>query len=250
MKSLTFCLLLFFYAFVIDAQKVLIHSHNDYEQAEPLTNAIRNKVYSFEADVYLVNDTLKVVHDKKDLATAPSLNDLYIQPIVNLFKTNHGHISNDINYAPILMIDIKEKGEEVLNALVKLLSVYPSVFDRKVNSKAIQIVISGDRGNISKWPSWPSFILFDGRINEQYDKAQLERVAFISDSYFNYAKQKDSTDLLIQQLAKRSHEIKKLLRLWGAPDNSTTWDRLKELGVDITNTDKIEECRKYFAAKQ
>jgi len=250
MKSLTCYLLLVFCSFAIDAQKVLIHSHNDYEQAEPLTNALRNQVYSFEADVYLVNDTLKVVHDKKNLATAPSLNALYIQPIVNLFKVHHRHISDDDKYTPVLMIDIKEKGEDVLNALVKLLSAYPSVFDRKINSKAVQIVISGDRGSISKWTSWPSFILFDGRINEQYDNGQLEKVAFISDSYFNYAKQKDSADLLIKQLAKRSHEIKKLLRLWGTPDDPSTWDRLRGLGVDITNTDKIEECRKYFATKQ
>lgn len=250
MKSLTFCLLLFLYTFAIDAQKVLIHSHNDYEQAEPLTNAIRNKVYSFEADVYLANDTLKVVHDKKDLATAPSLNSLYILPIVNLFRANHGHISDDFKYAPILMIDIKERGEEVLNALIKLLSAYPKVFDRKVNSKGVQIVISGDRGNLSKWTSWPSFILFDGRINEQYNKTQLAKVAFISDSYFNYAKQKDSTDLLIQQLAIKSHQKNKSLRLWGTPDNPTSWDHLRELGVDITNTDKIEECSKYFAVKQ
>jgi len=250
MKSLIFYLIFNCCFFAIDAQKVLIHSHNDYEQAEPFTNALRNKVYSFEADVYLVNDTLKVVHDKKDLATAPSLNALYIQPIVNLFKIHHGHISDDHSYAPILMIDIKEKGEEVLNALVKLLSIYPSVFDRKVNSRAIQIVISGDRGSISKWTSWPAFILFDGRINEQYDNTQLERVAFISDSYFNYAKQKDSTDTFIKQLATQSHQKKKLIRLWGAPDNPISWTHLKELGVDITNTDKVEECRKYFAAKQ
>ena len=250
MKLLAFYLIFNCCFFALDAQKVLIHSHNDYEQAEPLTNAVRNQVYSFEADVYLVNDTLKVVHDKKDLATAPSLSSLYIQPIVNMFKTHHGHISDDANYAAVLMIDIKEKGEDVLNALVKLLSAYPSVFDRKVNKKAVQIVISGDRGNISKWTSWPSFILFDGRINEQYDKAQLKRVAFISDSYFNYAKQKDSTDLLIKQLAIKSHQMNKLLRLWGTPDNSTSWTHLKELGVDFVNTDKVEECRKYFAAKQ
>jgi alkaline phosphatase len=246
MKLLISCLLSMIYSFVIPAQNVLIHSHNDYEQVEPLANALRNKVYSFEADIYLVNDTLKVAHDKKNLLTAPSLNSLYIQPIVNLFQTHHGRISSDSSYAPILMIDIKEKGEEALNALVKLLSTNLSVFDRKKNSKAVQIVISGDRGDILKWPSWPTFILFDGRINEQYSKEQLERVAFISDSYFNYTKQKETTDSLIKQLAIKTHQMKKLLRLWAIPDNSSSWTHLRELGVDIINTDKVAECRKYF----
>ena len=250
MKSFIICILLIAAGVTIYSQNILIHSHNDYEQAEPLVKALRNKVYSFEADIYLVNDTLKVAHDKKDLATAPSLESLYILPIVKLFEINHGRISNDVKYAPVLMIDIKQNGEAVLNALVKLLSPHTRVFNKKLNQKAVQIVISGDRGDRSKWTSWPSYIFFDGRINEQYSKEQLQRVAFISDSYSNYAKQKDSADLLIKQLAKKTHQLKKLLRLWAIPDHSSSWMHLRELGVDIINTDKVEECRKLFAAKQ
>jgi len=250
MRSAIFLLFIVLCSTVGRSQTVLIHSHNDYEQAEPLTNALRNQVYSLEADVYLVNDTLKVAHDKKDLYKAPSLGSLYIQPIVDLFNIHHGHISSDHDYAPVLMIDIKENGEAVLTALVKLLSPHSSVFDRKINSKAVQIVISGDRGDLSKWTSWPLFILFDGRINEHYNKEQLERVAFISDSYLNYAKQKDNTDLSIKQSAEKAQQLKKLFRLWAIPDNSSSWKQLQKVGVDIINTDKVQECRNFFAAKQ
>jgi alkaline phosphatase len=249
-RSFVLFIFLFLSLEKIKAQTVLIHSHNDYEQPEPLTNALRNKVYSLEADVYLVNDTLKVAHDKKDLATASTLHSLYIQPIVDLFHANKNSISSDKKYSAVLMIDIKENGEAALNALLKLLSAYRSVFDRKVNSKAVQIVISGDRGAVSKWTSWPSFILFDGRMNEQYDKAQLKRVAYISDSYLNFAKQKENTDSLIGQLAIQTHRLKKILRLWAIPDNPASWSHLRKLGVDIINTDKVEECRKYFATKK
>lgn len=248
MKLFIACLILILPGFVSTGQKVLIHSHNDYERPEPLLNALRNKVYSIEADVFLVNDTLKVAHDKKDLATAPTLLSLYIQPIVNLFHSHNGRISNDAAYAPVLMIDIKENGNAVLTRLVSLLASHASVFDRHKNPGAIQIVISGDRGDRSNWTSWPSFVLFDGRIGEQYDKPQLERVAFISDSYFNYARQKDSTDYLIKQLAEKSHQMKKLLRLWAIPDNPLSWSHLWELGVDIINTDKVSECRNYFSS--
>ena len=248
MKQLILCYLIVFCNLIAGSQTILIHSHNDYERAEPLVNALRNKVYSLEADVYLVNDTLKVAHDKKGLANASSLLSLYIQPIVKLFHAHNGHISTDSAYAPVLMIDIKENGDGVLTRLIKLLSTHASVFDRQVNPKAVQIVISGDRGDRSKWTSWPSYIFFDGRSSEQYDKAQLERVAFISDSYFNYAKQKDSTDSMIKQLADKSHQLKKLLRLWAIPDNASSWSHLRALGVDIINTDKVTECRKYFSS--
>jgi alkaline phosphatase len=213
-----------------------------------LVNALRNKVYSLEADVYLVNGELKVAHDRRDLASAPSLDSLYLQPIIDLFKTNHGRVSTDNNYAPLLLIDVKENGEAALRALTKCLSLYPSVFDRRVNRAALQVVISGDRGNPSQWTSWPSFILFDGRVNEQYNKAQMERVAFFSDSFANYTRQKANTDSLIKQLAEKVHYSGKLLRLWAIPDNPSGWMQLRQFGVDIVNTDKVTECRAYFSA--
>jgi len=239
--------LLFLCGFTSPAQDVLIHSHNDYQQSEALVNALRNKVYSLEADVYLVHGELKVAHDKKELDSAPLLLDLYLQPIITLFQKNHGHISSDSSYTTILMIDIKENGRAALEALSKLLSLHRSVFDKSVNRAAVQVVISGDRGDRSLWTSWPSFIFFDGRIDEQYNNAQLGRISFISDSYSNYTQPRDSTDSLIKQLAEKVHHLKKLLRLWAIPDTPTSWAQLRELGVDIINTDRVRECREYFS---
>jgi alkaline phosphatase len=230
----------------VASAQVRIHAHNDYQKAEPLVNALRNKAYSLEADVYLVNDTLKVAHNKNELATAPTLFSEYLQPIIHLFQTHHDHISDDSNYAPILMVDIKENGESALQALVKLLSAYPSVFDRSINKAAVQIVISGERG--SMWTVWPATILFDGRPNENYDAATLERVAFVSDSYLHYSDHsKNNADTLLHQAAEKVHAMKKLFRLWAIPDNPASWDHLLQLGVDIINTDKITECRNYFS---
>jgi hypothetical protein len=244
-------LLLLLPAYSVLAQPPLIHAHNDYQKPEPLGNALRNKVFSLEVDVYLVNDTLRVAHDKKEVVNAPSLNALYLQPFVNLFLKYNNHISNDSSYAPILVIDIKESrllsgGREVLNKLAKVLANYPSVFDRSFNKKAVQVVISGDRGPLSSWTSYPAFILFDGRPNEVYDSATLQRVAFISDSYFNYSSAAGNTDMRLQQLVQKVHGKNKLLRLWAIPDNAGSWNHLHQLGVDIINTDKVSECRKYF----
>ena len=241
------------------AQPPLIHAHNDFQRPEPLTNALRYRVYSIEADVFLVNDTLRVAHDEKDLATAPSLWNLYLQPIINLFTYNNGRISPDTGYAPVLMIDVKKSSRAVLANLVQQLSAYPSVFDRSINPYAVQIVISGDRpprkkteedpdGELS-WTRYPRYIFFDGRPKETYDKATLQRVAIISDSYFNYVIPSDSIDHHIRQLVQQVHSMGKLLRLWATPDSPIAWERLQKLGVDIINTDKVAECRYFFADK-
>lgn len=231
------------------AQPPLIHSHNDYQQAEPLTNALRNKVYSIEADVYLLNGELRVCHDKKDLPMAPSLLSLYIQPIIDSFRANKGHLTADKNYSLALMIDIKESGQVALASLVKLLSSYQSVFDKSVNTSAAQVVISGDRGDPSTWPSSPSFILFDGRPNEHYDGQILNKVSFISDSYLNYTRKQDSIDASIKQTVEKIHAMKKLVRLWAIPDNPPGWVHVRGLGVDIINTDRVSECRAQFSSQ-
>lgn len=234
------------FTFLARAQPPLIHSHNDYQKPEPLTNALRNKVFSIEADVYLINDTLRVAHDKNELPSAPALNVLYLQPIIDLFSQHHGRISNDSSYTPILMIDIKENGKAVLDKLVKELAAHGSVFNRLANPKAVQVVISGDRGPLSSWVEYPAIILFDGRPGEVYDSATLKKCAFISDSYLNYILPAGNMDMRLQQLAQKVHSMNKLLRLWAIPDNPGSWSHLQQLGIDIINTDKVAECRKYF----
>ena len=245
MKWLLLSILFASTCFVSVAQP-FIHSHNDYDQPEPLTNALRNKAFTIEADVYLTGRGLLVAHDRKDLGSAKTLDSLYLQPIINLFSQHSGKISEDSTYAATLMIDIKDSGIAVITELIKLLAPYPSVFDRSVNAKAVQIVISGSRGTISRWAFYPSYIFFDGRPKEVYDGATLRRVAFISDSYFNYIIIPDSTNSRIEQLVQKVHGMGKPLRVWGIPDNTESWKNIRDLGVDIINTDKVEECRNYF----
>ena len=244
MKWLAVSVLLFCFA-VLQAQP-LIHAHNDYKRNEPLTNALRNKVFSIEVDIFLVGKRILVAHDTAELATASTLDSFYLQPIIQLFRKHKGTISEDTAYSPILMIDIKEKEnvEPAIAALIKLLSAHPSVFDRSVNAKAVQLVISGNRGASSKWTSYPPYIFFDGRPKENYDSNTLQRVAFISDSYYNYAGKQEIS--FIEPLVKKVHSMGKLLRLWGNPDNPGSWKLLHQQGVDIINTDKVEECSDYF----
>lgn len=244
MKNFPLFLLVFF-SVAAAAQQPLIHAHNDYEKPEPLFNALRNKPFTIEADVY-PGDGLFVAHDKKDLQPARTLVTMYLAPIVQLFAAHNGHISDDTAYAPVLMIDIKENNAAVVAELLKLLAPYGNVFDRSINPQAVQIVLSGERGNVDAWKHYPPCIFFDGRPYEQYDSAAIKRVAFISDSYMNYMSPKDSIDIKLQELVADTHKKGKLLRLWAIPDNETYWNKLYSMGIDIINTDKVAACRACF----
>src|SRR5690349_6135073 len=117
MKLLAF---LFFLALpVCVISQVKIHAHNDYEKPTPLFNALNSQVFSVEADVFLVDGKLRVAHSADQLDRAKTLNELYIDPIVALFKKNKGYISADTGYKVALMIDIKTGGEEAIREVAR-----------------------------------------------------------------------------------------------------------------------------------
>lgn len=226
----------------ISAQ-VLIQSHNDYEKPRPLFDALKFKADIIEADVFPVGGKLLVAHSRNHLDSTRTLNSMYIDPIVHLFEENKGRISSDTGYRIILMIDIKEKPVEVLQILTSIINPLRKYFDRTQNPGAAQIVLSGDRGPVSSWTNYPSYIFLDGRPFEKYDAATLERVALISDSYSNYS---TTGSAGIQQMINEVHRQKKPVRLWGAPDNEAGWKFLLDAGVDVINTDHIETRIKRF----
>jgi alkaline phosphatase len=222
--------------------QVKIHAHNDYEKSLPLFNALNSRVYSIEADVFLRGGDLLVAHSADQLANAKSLKESYIQPLVGLFKKYRGQVSGDTGYKVALMIDIKQGGEEAIRALCRMVEPNRSVFDRSRNPHAIQVIISGDRGNIKNWISFPSYIYFDGRPADLYDEETMKRIACISDAYASYAENKEKVQAVLQKV----NEWGKPFRFWGTPDNEFYWKYFRDAGVHIINTDKPDVCRSFF----
>ena len=57
------------------------YSHNDYENARPLTDALTLGFVGAEADVFLVDGVLRVGHDRKAARTGGTLEALYLAPL-------------------------------------------------------------------------------------------------------------------------------------------------------------------------
>ncbi len=247
MKTILFCLLFVLAAAYSQAQ-TNIHSHNDYSQPHPLTNAIESRAWSIEVDVFLVKGDLLIGHSLKETSRKKTLQKIYLHPITNLFKQHKGQLSADPQYAPHLVIDIKQNGPEVLKALVEVLEPLRNYFDRSVNPKAVQIIISGDRGPIELWKDYPPFIQFDGRPYEIYDQNTLDKIAMISDNYFNYIETRTNRgdSLKIKQVVSKAHAVRKPMRFWGSPDNEAIWKFLVQCGAEILNTDKPKACRNFL----
>jgi YVTN family beta-propeller protein len=215
------------------------HSHNDYAQQKPFHLAFNEGFGSIEADIHLVNNTILVGHDAKDLLATNTLENLYLKPLIAY---------NQSDRKLQLLIDIKTEAIPTLDQLVKLLEKYPSI----IKNKNIRIVISGNVPLPELFERYPDYIWFDGRLSIKYTVSQSVRVALISEDYFKVIDYKpkwplDSlttakTKLFIDQV----HQLNKPVRLWASPDNTASWEQFMQWGVDYINTDKINQLADYL----
>src|SRR5215469_13755458 len=67
------------------------HSHNDYEQRTPFWLAWNEQFGSIEADIWLVDGTVLVGHDRKELETHRTLEEYYIKPLAACVQKNNGY---------------------------------------------------------------------------------------------------------------------------------------------------------------
>ncbi|MCK8494485.1 phosphatidylinositol-specific phospholipase C/glycerophosphodiester phosphodiesterase family protein [Spirosoma sp. RP8] len=244
-------LLLPLLVFVSTAKAQKIFAHNDYVQPVPFATAYEQRADFIEADVWVQNGKLVVVHDQPT-TIAPTLDSLYIKPIAKLFTQYGDKVSPDRDYTFGLMIDVKDDPAVVLPKLIELLQENLSYFNRTANSKAIQVIVSGNRPRIDTYLDYPFLIQFDGRPSEVYDQETLQRVAMISDNFQSYSRWNGIGDIpdvdreKLKRIIKRAHNDNKPMRFWGAPDTPDAWKKLKKLGVDVISTDKVGEAVKEF----
>ena len=236
------------------AQRILIHSHNDYRQTVPFYQAYAQRIYSFEADVFAgkEKDQLLVGHDADNPDPDLTLDDLYLQPIIKIFKQNGGKTWKDTDDRMQLMIDLKSPAEPALGWILKKLKAYPDVFDPSVNPHAVQVVISGNMPDPVDFSDYPAFISFDGRLGLDYTPEQLTRLALISAPFSEYARWngkgslKTDEKVKVQSVINQVHAMGKPVRFWGTPNSVTAWNTFHYMGVDLINTDRPEACADFF----
>lgn len=245
--------ILFLATSTLSAQdKKQIHSHNDYRQLVPFYQAYSQQVTSIEADLFYKDGKLLIGHDLEDLTADATFDDMYVQPLVKLFKLNGGKAWRNSNEILTLVVELKSSTEPTLGAVVKLLEKYPEVFNPAKNANAVKVVITGNVPSPENFKKYPKFISFDGVFRE-YSAEELERVAMVSVPFYEYARWNGKgamtapQKVAVQKAIYDAHQLKKPIRFWASPDGVTAWNTLHHMGVDIINTDRVEACSDYFS---
>ena len=215
------------------------HAHNDYLHERPLLDALDHGFTSVEADIFLVDGKLLVAHEKKDLKPERTLQALYLDPLRQRVRDNGGHVYP--GGGPFgLLIDIKQNGPATYAVLSKVLAEYADIIsvvrDGKLEPKAVNVVISGDRPIALIKGESVRYAGIDGRLGDLDSKEPTNVLPLVSDSWAAHFKWRGKGPLSEAERAKlrdavaRAHAQGRKIRFWAAPDNEAAWSELARLG--------------------
>jgi hypothetical protein len=256
-------ILLVFAGYTCQAQDSLLahgFAHNDYWHRRPLYDALDKGYVNIEADVYLRKGRLIVAHLLPVFKRKKTLEELYLKPLMEGIKGTNKKIPGRL--APLtLMIDIKSDANRTYAELEPLLQKYRSILSSCENGKLIQRQVT---------------VVITGHKPYRIMKAQTCRLAFIDEDLMKV--EQDITSEGIYQTASckysrllswagigeiprhekerltsyvsAAHQYGKKVRLWGSPENELVWAELLACGVDLINTDKLEELQNFLMAQQ
>ena len=224
------------------------HAHNDYNNPVPFYAAYTEGFGSIEADILMKEEILYVGHNADDIKLNRTLEDFYLKPLLSYIKKNQGYAYPDSSRILQFLIDVKTEAVPALDALTGLLKKYPEL----INTNSIKWVISGNRPDPSKFTSYPSFIWFDGNIEDNYSADALSKIAMLSGDLKNYTEwngksnTEGESEKKIKEAVAKVHALKKPIRFWDAPDIINTWYQLMHLRVDYINTDHVHELATFL----
>ena len=225
------------------------HAHNDYNHPVPFYTAYNAGFGSIEADIILYDNQLFVAHNPADITPGKTLQSLYLDPLQKAVQKNNGHAYSDSTKNLLLLIDLKTPAGPTLEALLKVLQEYKII----TGCRSLKIVITGNQPDVSKLPSYPAWLYFDGNLSNTYTPDALKKVALFSDNFRRYGTWNgegtiaDSSSRKIEAAVTKAHVLNKPIRFWAAPDIHNAWQYLIGLKVDYINTDKIEEISSYLS---
>ncbi len=231
------------------------HAHNDYEHKRPLLDALEQGFCSVEADVFLVGEELLVGHTLFSLRAERTLEKLYLAPLKERVRANGGRVYRD---APTvyLLIDVKTEAKATYAAVDKLLARYGDMLsttrDGMFRQGAVTVVISGNRDAETLRRQKVRYAGLDGRPADLGSDAPVHLLPWISESWSSLFRWRgegampDEERGKLRDFVAKAHKHKRMVRFWATPDKPQVWKELQSAKVDLINTDRLADLRRFL----
>jgi hypothetical protein len=231
------------------------HAHNDYAHRRPLFDALEHGFCSVEADIFLVSDRLLVGHTWLDTLSGRTLEKLYLQPLWQRARDRKGRIQ-DGNAPFFLLIEIKTDAKKTYQELHLLLSKYSAILSTmrhgKFERKAVTVVITGNCPRDYIRAQKVRYAGIDGNLRDLDSDAPTHLIPHISASWSSQFRWRGTGKMpkaerdKLRTIVRKAHKRKRLVRFWGTPERPEVWRELRAAGVDLVNTDRLDDLRAFL----
>lgn len=244
----------------VDAIVPLIraHSHNDYEHARPLQDALDQGFCSVEADIYLVEGRLLVAHNFSQVTPERTLEKLYLDPLRQRIQANGGRVFPG-GPECTLLIDLKTEADGTYRVLRSVLGKYQEMLTRYENGRvitnALRVILSGNRPRKLMLEETSRLAAYDGRLEDLERKEGADFTPWISENWQTVFKWRgvgplpSSDQEKLASILRRAHQQGRQVRFWGTLNQPAFWEVLYQNQVDILNADDLPGLRKFLTAK-
>lgn len=255
-----------------------LHSHNDYWRPVPFYSALSVGAVSIEADVWLVNGTLLVGHERSALTANRTFDSLYIQPILSVLRaenpnssyvsgpTKNGVFDTSSGQTLYLWVDVKTDGAStfpfVVHALQPLRAAgYLTTFDGTDLTPGPVTVIGTGNTPLNQVQGVPKRDYFwDGplatldttfaNITKEVSPIASTDFAVVFGDIRNQTFDDEQLQTLRSQVAT-AHGRGIGVRYWDQPGwpvgtRNAVWRTLWDNGVDLLNVDDLEGAANFW----
>ncbi len=157
-----------------------------------------------------------------------------------------------------LLIDLKSAAEPTYAALTKVLAQYGDIIsavrDGKVETKAVNVTISGNRPTRTMTAEKVRYAGLDGRLSDLDSEQPVHVLPLVSDSWAAHFKWKgvgplgDAERKKLTDAVDKAHSHGRRIRFWATPESIAAWRELQSAGVDMINTDDLAGLEAFLRA--
>ncbi len=235
------------------------HSHNDYSRVHPLLDALDAGFCSIEADIFLIKGELLVAHHEKEIKPGNTLQKLYLDPLLDRVRRNHGRVYPN---GPVvtLLIDFKTEPEDTWPKLREVLEHYREMLTVFTNegteAKAVSVILSGASPRKQIAAEASRLAAIDGRLGDIETAPSPNLVPLISENWptafkwFGKGPMPEAERTKLRELVTKTHAHGQRIRFYGTPQSLEFWSELYEAGVDLLNADNLPKLRDFLRSKQ
>jgi hypothetical protein len=233
------------------------HAHNDYEHPRPLFDALDQGFCSVEADVFLVGGKLLVGHTALSLKPDRTLESLYLDPLRERIRANGGRLYRD-GPPCWLLVDVKTEANATYAALDAVLAKYADILTAvdhgMAEPNAITVAVSGNMAKEAMAKQTRRYAGYDGGADDVNSEVPAHLMPWVSDNWTKLFTWKGEGKMPGEERSRlgdfvaSAHKHGRLVRFWNTPEKPAFWAELRSAGVDLINTDRLADLRKFLTS--